>query len=114
MTTQIASNNSNSMVHASIITMASAAALVLSSAAFAQDRSQFGTADQAKAMLLQVVAAVRADKAGALDMFNALNSNVVLSQNQNFGSTLGQPQAEVAGPHRVTGAQALGQIQRHR
>jgi hypothetical protein len=30
---------------------------------------------------------------GALDMFNALNSNVVLSQNQNFGSTLGQPQA---------------------
>src|SRR5204863_1222868 len=30
---------------------------------------------------------------GAMDMFNALNSNVVLSENQNFGSTLGQPQA---------------------
>jgi hypothetical protein len=34
---------------------------------------------------------------GALDMFNALNSNVVLTQNQNFGSTLGQPQAVLQG-----------------
>jgi hypothetical protein len=34
---------------------------------------------------------------GALDMFNALNSNVVLSQNQNYGSTLGQPQAVLQG-----------------
>jgi hypothetical protein len=34
---------------------------------------------------------------GALDMFNALNSNVVLSENQNFGSTLGQPQAILQG-----------------
>ena len=34
---------------------------------------------------------------GALDMFNALNSNVVLSQNQNFGSTLDQPQAVLQG-----------------
>ena len=33
----------------------------------------------------------------ALDVFNALNSNVVLSQNQNFGSTLGQPQAVLQG-----------------
>lgn len=28
---------------------------------------------------------------GALDMFNALNSNVVLAQNQSFGATLDQP-----------------------
>ena len=34
---------------------------------------------------------------GALDMFNALNSNVVLSENQNFGSTLGQPLAVLQG-----------------
>ncbi len=34
---------------------------------------------------------------GALDMFNALNSNVVLAQNQNYGSTLGQPQAVLQG-----------------
>jgi hypothetical protein len=29
---------------------------------------------------------------GALDMFNALNSNVVLSENQNFSTTAGAPQ----------------------
>ncbi len=34
---------------------------------------------------------------GALDMFNALNSNVVLSENQNFGTSLGQPQAVLQG-----------------
>ena len=34
---------------------------------------------------------------GALDMFNALNSNVVLSENQNYGTTLGQPQAVLQG-----------------
>jgi carboxypeptidase family protein len=34
---------------------------------------------------------------GALDMFNALNSNVVLSQNQNYGSSLGQPLAVLQG-----------------
>jgi hypothetical protein len=33
----------------------------------------------------------------ALDVFNSLNSNVVLTQNQNFGSTLGQPQAVLQG-----------------
>jgi hypothetical protein len=34
---------------------------------------------------------------GALDVFNSLNSNVVLTENQNFGSTLGQPQAILQG-----------------
>jgi hypothetical protein len=34
---------------------------------------------------------------GALDMFNALNSNVVLAENQNYGTTLGQPQAVLQG-----------------
>jgi hypothetical protein len=34
---------------------------------------------------------------GAMDMFNALNSNVVLQENQNFGSSLGQPQAVLQG-----------------
>ncbi len=33
----------------------------------------------------------------ALDMFNALNSNVVLQQNLNFGSSLGQPQQVLQG-----------------
>src|SRR5262245_59958141 len=54
--------------NAHMIAMASAAALFLSPAAFAQ--SQFGTADEAKAMLSRAVAAVKADKAKALNMFN--------------------------------------------
>jgi hypothetical protein len=60
----IAQNKRNAL----IIAMASAAVFMLSPAAFAQ--SQFGTADEAKAMLLRAVSAVNADKARALDMFN--------------------------------------------
>src|SRR3954449_11797262 len=60
----IAQNKRNAL----IIAMASTAVLMLSPAAFAQ--SQFGTADEAKAMLLRAVSAVNADKAKALDMFN--------------------------------------------
>jgi hypothetical protein len=52
-----------------MITAASAVALTLSSTAFAQQPSQFGTADEAKAMLAKAVAAVKADKTKALDMF---------------------------------------------
>jgi len=33
----------------------------------------------------------------ALDIFNALNSNVVLQENQNYGSSLGQPQQVLQG-----------------
>jgi hypothetical protein len=54
------------MVRTVIIAAASAAVLALSPIASAQ---QFGTADQAKAMLVKAVAAVKADKAKALDMF---------------------------------------------
>jgi Single Cache domain 2 len=58
------------MIRKLMIVAASAIVLTLSSTAFAQQPSQFGTADEAKAMLLKVVAAVKADKATALDMFN--------------------------------------------
>ena len=58
------------MMRAFTIAAASAAVLTLSSAAFAQQPAQFGTADQAKAMLVKAVAAVKADKTKALDMFN--------------------------------------------
>lgn len=34
---------------------------------------------------------------GAMDVFNALNTNVVLSENQSFGSSLGQPLAVLQG-----------------
>ena len=45
-----------------------AALIALSPAAFAQQSR--GTADEAKAMLIKAIAAVKADKAKALDMFN--------------------------------------------
>jgi len=44
---------------------------------------------------LFTIGKVRLD--GALEIFNSLNSNVVLSENQNFGSALGQPQAVLQG-----------------
>jgi Single Cache domain 2 len=58
------------MIRTLLIAAASAAVLVFSPMAFAQQPSQFGNAEQAKAMLSKVVAAVKADKAKAIDMFN--------------------------------------------
>jgi hypothetical protein len=47
------------MVRIFMIAAASAAILTLSTAAFAQQPGQSGTADEAKAMLLKAVAAVK-------------------------------------------------------
>jgi hypothetical protein len=58
------------MMRALAIAAASATVVALSSMAFAQNESQLGTADQAKAMLAKAVATVKADKTKALDMFN--------------------------------------------
>src|SRR5260370_1152732 len=55
------------MLRKLMIGTVSAAALALSTAAFAQ--GQFGTAAEAKAMLEKAVAAVKADRAKALAMF---------------------------------------------
>jgi signal transduction histidine kinase len=52
-----------------MIGVVSVVALTLSTAAIAQ-QGQFGTAAEAKAMLAKAVAAVKADKAKALAMFN--------------------------------------------
>jgi hypothetical protein len=49
------------MVHKFVIAVASAAVIALSPRAFAQQTH--GTADQAKAMLMKAIAAVKADKA---------------------------------------------------
>ena len=57
------------MIHRLMIGAVSAAALTLSAAAFARE-DQFGTAQEARAMLDKVVAALKADKTKALDMFN--------------------------------------------
>jgi hypothetical protein len=56
------------VIRKSIYLAASAAVIALSPAAFAQQTR--GTADEAKAMLTKAIAAVKADKAKALDMFN--------------------------------------------
>lgn len=54
-----------------VLATASFAALALASVAFAQTTNDaLRTADQAQAMLAKAVAAVKADKATALDMFN--------------------------------------------
>jgi hypothetical protein len=55
------------MVHKFVIA-ASAAVIALSPRAFGQQTH--GTADEAKALLMKAIAAVKADKAKALDMFN--------------------------------------------
>jgi hypothetical protein len=56
------------MLRTSMIAAVSAAVLMFSPTAFAQQAG--GTADEAKAMLMKAVDAVKADKAKALDMFN--------------------------------------------
>ena len=55
------------MIRTFMMTAVSAAALTFSAAAFAQ---QFGTAEQARAMLDKTVAALKADKTKTLDLIN--------------------------------------------
>ena len=57
------------MIRMFMSAVATAAVLALSPTVFGQQPGH-GTADQAKAMLLKAVAAVKADKAKALNMFN--------------------------------------------
>ena len=56
------------MISKSMIAAASVAVLLASPLAFAQ--GQFGTADDAKAMLVKAAAAVKADKTQTLDLIN--------------------------------------------
>src|SRR6266576_2439773 len=66
---QVPNNRRNSMLHQRMIRVVFVVALTLATAAIAQ-QAQFGTAAEAKAMLERAVAAVKADKAKALAMFN--------------------------------------------
>ena len=56
------------MIYELMIVAASAAVLMVPPTAFAQ--GQFGTADEAKAMLVKAAAAVKADKTKTLDLIN--------------------------------------------
>ncbi len=93
------------MIRTFMIAAACAAVLMVSPTAFAQ--GQFGTADEARAMLLKAVATVKADKAKALDMFtkgeggfldrdlyvfcdNVADGKVVAIGNPNAKTLLGQ------------------------
>ena len=58
------------MVRTFMIAAASAVVLTLSPTAFAQQPGQYGNAVEAKTMLDKAVAAVKADKTKALEMFN--------------------------------------------
>jgi hypothetical protein len=56
------------MIRKSIVAAASVAVLMISPTAFAE--GQFGTADEAKAMLVKTAAAVKADRTKTLDLIN--------------------------------------------
>src|SRR3974390_718981 len=58
------------MVRAFLITGTMVAFIAVSAAAFAQQPAQFGNVDDAKAMLAKAIAAVKADKVKAVEMFN--------------------------------------------
>ena len=69
------------MFRSFIIAAASAAVLMFSATAFAQ-KPDHGTADEAKAMLMKAVAALKADKQKTLDLINevmAAASSIAIS-----------------------------------
>ena len=66
----VALNKRKFVTNTLIAVMASAGVVMLSPAAMAQNQHEFGTAEEAKAMLLKAVAAIKADETKALDMFN--------------------------------------------
>ena len=63
-------NDENFHMRTVMAVAATSAILTFAAAAFAQQRSQFGTAAEAKAMLLKVVDALNSDKNKALEMIN--------------------------------------------
>lgn len=98
-------------------TAAAAAILTLSPATIAQQKG--GTADEAKAMLMKAVAAVKADKIKALDMFNKgkggfLDRDLyVFCANTGDGKTvaLGNPNAkQLLGTDTRTITDATGKV----
>ena len=88
------------MIRTLMFAAVSAAALLLSPIAFAQQTG--GTADEAKSMLMKAVAAVKADKAKALDMFTKGEGGFRIATSMYFAvlsvtarsSRLGNPNAK--------------------
>ena len=74
------------MVRKFVIAAVSAAVVALSPAAFAQQTR--GTAREAKAMLVKAIAAVKADKTKALEMFNKGEGGFRTGTSTCFAQTL--------------------------
>ena len=106
------------MVRTFMIAVASAAVLTLSPTAFAQQPGQYGNADEARAMLLKAVAAVKADKTKALDMFNKQEGGFldrdlyVFCDNVGDGKVvaIGNPNAKILGQDARTLKDATGNV----
>jgi signal transduction histidine kinase len=58
------------MIRSFVTVAASVAILTLCTSALTQEKSPYGNASEAKAMLMKAVAAVKKDKSKAIDMFN--------------------------------------------
>jgi hypothetical protein len=97
------------MMRTFMIAAAAAAILTLSPRAFAQQKSQYGSADEAKAMLMNAVAAVKADKAKALDMFNKGEGGFSRSQPLRLLQRLNRQDRCASNPNRQN---MLGQDER--
>jgi hypothetical protein len=95
------------MIRTLTIAVASAAVLMLSPAAFCQDH---GTPEQAKAMLIKAEAAVKADKAKALDMFNKGEGGFLDRDLYVFCANLSD--AKIVAQGNPNAKQVLGQDQR--
>jgi hypothetical protein len=72
------------MIRSFIVVAASAAVLALSATAFAADH---GTADEAKAMLMKAVAALKADKAKTLDLIDKGEGGFLIATSMCFALT---------------------------
>jgi len=83
------------------------ASLALSDTSAAQQQGQFGTAEEARAMLLRAVAGLRADKARTLDMINKGQGGFLDRDLYPFCFNAGDGKAIAAGS--PNSKQALGQ-----
>ena len=85
------------MTHRFTLAAVSSAALMLSATVSAQ--SQFGTAEEARAMLNKAVAAVKANKTKALDMFNRGEGGFLDRDLYPFCSNAGDGKFVAVGPN---------------
>lgn len=89
------------------------AGLIFGGAAWAADKAEFGTADEAKAMLGRAVEALKADKAKALAMFNSADGgfrdrDLYVACSGPEGKVTSHPDASLIGKDRREMKDAAG------